>query len=405
MSEQFTLIGLSDSPKPRLEPDAIAAIASHRVFAGGGRHHRLVGGMLPEGYRWITVAPPIDQVLQRLGTVGEPVVVFASGDPFFYGFGATLQKRFPKASLKCFPSFHALQMLAQHCMIPYQSMRHVSLTGRSWDELDHALIGGERLIGVLTDTRKTPAEVARRLLDYGYTGYRMTVGESLGGDNERVRTLPLETAAGARYSSLNCLLLQADSPPRRWFGIPESLFDGLPGRPNMITKMPLRLATLAALDLGGARHFWDIGFCTGSVAIEARLQFPGLGVTAFEVRPECEKLLGQNSRRFGAPGITCVMGDFLARDHLRYRGVHGVDAVFIGGHGDRLGEIFSTAVRHLAPGGRVVLNAVRESSASSFRAHAEGLGMLLDEPLRLVVDGHNPVFVMKATRPLPPFSS
>ncbi|RXK88258.1 precorrin-6y C5,15-methyltransferase (decarboxylating) subunit CbiE [Chlorobaculum sp. 24CR] len=398
MSEQFTLIGLSDSAEPRLDPAAIEAIGAARIFAGGERHREIVGGLLPAGHRWITIAPPIDGVLSQLAEAEEPVVVFASGDPFFYGFGATLQNRFPGASMQSFPAFHSLQMLAQRCLIPYQSMRHVSLTGRSWEELDCALIAGERLIGVLTDARKTPPEVARRLLDFGYSGYRMVVGEALGGQSERLTHCTLEEAAGMEFGRLNCLLLEATEPPKRRFGIPENLFDGLPGRPNMITKMPFRLAALAALELGRARTFWDVGFCTGSVAVEARLQFPGLAVTAFEKRPECDALLEKNARRFGAPGIAKVMGDFLEQNHRALCGSDGVDAVFIGGHGDRLGELFAAVANHLAPGGRVVMNAVRESSASAFAASAARCGMELAEPLRLAVGDHNPVTVMKAVK-------
>jgi len=398
MSERFTLIGLSDSAEPRLDPAAIEAIGAARIFAGGERHREIVGELLPAGHRWITIAPPIDGVLSELAGAEEPVVVFASGDPFFYGFGATLQKHFPGVSMQSFPSFHSLQMLAQRCLIPYQSMRHASLTGRSWEELDCALIAGERLIGVLTDTRKTPQEVARRLLDFGYSGYRMVVGESLGGQSERVTRCTLDEAAGMEFGRLNCLLLEATEPLNRWFGIPESQFEGLPGRPNMITKMPFRLAALAALELGRARAFWDVGFCTGSVAIEARLRIPGLAVTAFEKRPECDALLEKNSRRFGAPGIAKVMGDFLEQDYCALCGSDGVDAVFIGGHGDRLDEVFDVVVRHLSPGGRVVMNAVRESSAEAFAARAARHGMELAEPLRLAVGDHNPVTVMKAVK-------
>lgn len=398
MSEQFTLIGLSDSAEPRLDPAAIEAIGAARIFAGGTRHRDIVGALLPSGHRWITIAPPIDKVLSQLAEADEPVVVFASGDPFFYGFGATLQKRFPGASMRSFPAFHSLQMLAHRCLIPYQSMRHASLTGRSWEELDRALIRGEQLIGVLTDTRKTPPKVARRMLDFGYSGYRMVVGESLGGSDERVTRCTLDEAAEMEFGRLNCLLLEAAEPPKRWFGIPENLFKGLSGRPNMITKMPFCLAAFAALELGRAHTFWDVGFCTGSVAIEARLQFPGLTVTAFEKRPECDGLLESNSRRFGAPGITKVMGDFLEQDHRALGGNDGVDAVFIGGHGDRLNEVFDVAARYLSPGGRVVINAVRQASADAFAASADRHDMELAKPLKLTVDNHNPVTIMKATK-------
>lgn len=79
----------------------------------------------------------------------------------------------------------------------------------------------------------------------------------------------------------------------------------------MITKAPIRLLSLAQLDLRSRRTLWDIGFCTGSVSIEAKLQFPHVKIAAFEQRPEGERLMKLNSMRFGTPGIITRIGNFL----------------------------------------------------------------------------------------------
>ena len=42
--------------------------------------------------------------------------------------------------------------------------------------------------------------------------------------------------------------------------------------------------SLAMMDLFGKSVMWDVGFCTGSVSIEAKLQFPELDIVAFERR-------------------------------------------------------------------------------------------------------------------------
>ncbi len=41
----------------------------------------------------------------------------------------------------------------------------------------------------------------------------------------------------------------------------------------MITKAPIRLLTLQALELNRRRVFWDIGFCTGSVSSKPACNF------------------------------------------------------------------------------------------------------------------------------------
>lgn len=70
--------------------------------------------------------------------------------------------------------------------MPYDDMRTVSLTGRPWHEFDRALIERTPKMGILTDREHTPAAIARRMLDYGYTHYTMYVGEHLATRNGNV---------------------------------------------------------------------------------------------------------------------------------------------------------------------------------------------------------------------------
>ena len=90
------------------------------------------------------------------------------------------------------------------------------------------------------------------------------------------------------------------------------------------------------LDLINRERFWDIGFCTGSVSIEAKLLFPHLHITSFEIREEGRKLMTENCHRFGTPGIEAIIGDFLSVD---LSALEAPDAIFIGGHGGKLVEI------------------------------------------------------------------
>ena len=162
----------------------------------------------------------------------------------------------------------------------------------------------------------------------------------------------------------------------------------------MITKAPIRLLTLRALELNSRRVFWDIGSCTGSVSIEARLQFPHLTVVSFEIRPEGRQLMEVNSRRFGVPGIQHLTGDFLQTD---LSSLPLPDAVFIGGHGGKLGEMMEGIKKLLQPGGCIVFNSVSAESGKAFREAAAKLGMQLQPSVRIALDDYNPIEIMKAT--------
>ena len=394
MSRQhFIVIGMTDDREVWFPPEVREVIAAGRVFSGGRRHHEIVASLLPEGAVWIDITVPLEAVFAQYA--GHPeVVVFASGDPLFFGFANTLHRELPDAEITVFPSFNSLQLLAHRMQLPYADMRTVSLTGRPWDAFDQALITGERMIGALTDRQKTPAMIARRMLDYGYDNYRMTVGECLGNrDTERVRTLSLAEATTAEYAFPNCLILERTALRTHPFGLPEHDFALLDGRVNMITKMPIRLLTLSQLDLARRTSFWDVGFCTGSVSIEARLQFPHLKVTSFEIREAGRDLMEQNARKFGAPGIDVHIGDFLEADLLQ---IPAPDAVFIGGHGGRLIEIVRKIDSVLLPGGIIVFNAVSEQSQTLFREAVAAVGRRISDQMRVAVNQFNPIEILKA---------
>lgn len=390
--KKFWIVGIDDSARQEFSREVAAVISAHRVFSGGKRHYGLVRGFLPPQHVWIDITVPLDDVFGQYAGY-EEVVVFASGDPLFFGFANTVKNRLPQAEIKVFPCFNSLQMLAHRLLMPYHDMRIVSLTGRPWHEFDRALIEGCAKIGILTDRQHTPAVIARRMLYYGYSNYRMTVGELLGNTAERVRTLELPFVAAADFAFPNCVILEQTAVRERFFGIPESQFHLLDGRTRMITKMPVRLLTLSMLDLHNRRSFWDIGFCTGSVSIEAKLQFPHLQITSFEVREEGRELMEWNSRRFGAPGITVVTGDFTRMNLSSYP---APDAVFIGGHGGKLAQVMLILAILMRPGGIVVFNSVSEESLALFREEAEAACFRIIRECRLAVGEHNPITVVQA---------
>ena len=419
---KFIVIGITDHPKPFFPPEVMEIIKNGKVFSGGKRHHEIVESLLPADAKWIDITVPLDtvfeqyQIVNRQSVNRQSIIVFASGDPLFFGFANTIQRKMPEAEIVVYPTFNSLQMLAHRLVIPYHDMRIVSLTGRPWPEFDKALIEGVGKIGVLTDREHTPSAIAQRMLDYGYTYYKMYVGEHLGNPSfERVTALTLEEATHHDFTMPNCVIVSF-SPPESGgargglnsertlhssltFGIPDSAFTLLDGREKMITKMPIRLLTLQALDLPKRHVLWDIGFCTGSVSIEARLQFPHLQIEAFEIRPECEAIIQENARKFGAPGINIHIGDFLEED---ISSLPQPDAVFIGGHGGHLKEIMAKVLTVLSPDGIIVFNSVTSpkvtiDSHQLWNGACAELRLHQESPLRIQLNDYNPIEILRST--------
>ena len=391
--QRFHVIGMTDDQSCTFSTEILQLIGRGKVFSGGIRHHEIVANLLPEDAVWIDITVPLDKVFSQYEAYDE-IIVFASGDPLFFGFANTIKKRLPNAWMRVYPTFNSLQILAHRMLLPYHGMRTISLTGRPWQNLDEALIRGEKLIGALTDREKTPSRIAERMLEYGYDNYRMTVGVHLGNKQaEEVYTLALGEVIERDFGFPNCVILERTCQRERLFGIPESSFHLLNGREKMITKSSVRLLTLSMLDLHQKHTFWDIGFCTGSVSIEAKLQFPHLHVHAFECRDEGEALIRQNSRQFGVPGIETHIGDFMEVD---VSNLPSPDAVFIGGHGGKLKEMLQKIDQYLLPEGCIVFNSVSESSLNLFREGIEAIGRCIENQICITVESYNSITIIKA---------
>ena len=436
---QFTVIGITDNPHPFFPPEILNIIRKGKIFSGGRRHHEITAPFLPKNAQWIDITVPLNNVFEQYRAISSQVVIFASGDPLFFGFANTIRREVPDAEVVVYPAFNSLQLLAHRLVMPYHDMRIVSLTGRPWPQFDRALIERTEKIGILTDSEHTPAAIAQRMLEYGYTQYTMHVGEHLGNpQQEKVSTLTLQEACQREFSMPNCVILSGNHSHRS-FGIPDSAFALLDGREKMITKMPIRLLTLQSLDLGRRHTLWDIGACTGSISIEARLLFPHLQIEAFEIRPECKAIIQENARRFGAPGINVHIGDFLnSQLPLRSRVPLATpsafstlnsqfstlnshfstlnsqfstlnsqlplpDAVFIGGHGGKLKEMMEKVLTVLAPDGVIVMNSVvapkvTTDSRKLWNEACQELGLQQEPPLHIQLNDNHPITILKCKR-------
>ncbi len=388
---KLTIIGLSDQKKETftLAESLEAEACCH--FAGGHRHHRLVEHLLPQNHHWVNIDVPLTPFINLVKETGGAWVIFASGDPLFFGIANTLQRECPEARMSVFPSFNALQMLAHTLMIPYGLYETVTLTGRDWTNFDSGLIRQVGGMGILTDRTKSPTAIAKRMLTYGYDQYLIHVGERLGGEHQRVRTMTVEEAAFEEFESPNALFVVKTQTRSLAKAIPDANFIGLEGRPRMITKMPIRMISLMMMQLHNRKVMWDIGACTGSIAIEAKLMAPHLEVVAFEKRIESRFIISKNCRNFGAPGIHLLIDDFRNVDK---QGLKKPDAVFLGGYGGMMETILDEIKTLLAPCGCIVFNSVSEESKTRFLQWSRTNQFHLAAMHTIAVDQHNAITIM-----------
>ncbi|WP_170178614.1 precorrin-6y C5,15-methyltransferase (decarboxylating) subunit CbiE [Flammeovirga pectinis] len=330
-SLHIDIIGIGNKANQEFTPEQHYVIHQHSLFSGGKRHYALIKHLLPKKHEWIAITGKMPDVMtEYVRAKQNKLLVFASGDPLFFGFANTVKRLLPNAIVSVFPHFNSLQLLAQKHVLNYSSLRTISLHGRnSWKPLDSCLIKGEELIGILTDKTHSPKHIAQRLLEYNFLDYDLLIGEELEGENERIRILScVETLKVNDIQLLNCIILIKKSDKRIPLSFSDSSFQTLEGRPGMITKQAIRSITIPALELHSKSCFWDIGSCTGAIAIEAQLSYPNVSVLAFEIREECKDIIANNTYSHHCPGVQIEINDFM---NLELSMFQKPDALFIGG--------------------------------------------------------------------------
>lgn len=296
----------------------------------------------------------IDNMLgQILPLRGSPTVILATGDPMWFGIGATLANHLAPDEFAIHTHPAAFQLAAAKLHWPLQHIATLSLHGRPVELIAPHILPGNRILALTTDAT-TIDRVADILANRGYGQSILTALENLGGVEEKVTFATAEDfnakAIGDFYVlGIDCVADKdaALLPPVT--GLPDEAFvsDG------QLTKREVRAATLARLAPFPGALLWDVGAGCGSVGIEWMRAARDARAIAFELDEKRLEMIGDNSRALGTPTLEIVPGEAPAT----LRDKPAPDAIFIGG-GVANDELFDACWAALKPGGRLVANAV-----------------------------------------------
>jgi cobalt-precorrin-6B (C15)-methyltransferase len=134
-------------------------------------------------------------------------------------------------------------------------------------------------------------------------------------------------------------------------GIPDDLFDRLPGIP--LSKREVRLLIISLLQLQPDSLLWDIGAGTGTIPVEIGLLCPQGRIIAIERDEEVASLIRRNCDRFGVSNVEVVEGS--APECLKTL-PHPPHRVCLEG-GRPIKTILQEVWQYLPPQGRVVATA------------------------------------------------
>lgn len=385
MTVWLSVLGLGEEGTDALAPAARAILQNAEVLVGGERHLAMVNNGEAERIAW---ASPLSRTLDDIAARrGKRVAVLASGDPMFYGIGATLARRFPREEMTVVPAVGALAHACARLGWPETEVEAVTLHGRPLELLNAHMLPNARLV-ILSECGATPAKVAATLTGRGFGDSRMIVFEHLGGANERRVDSTAAAFSEARVADLNTIAVECRAAPGavirpRVPGLPDSAFEN----DGQLTKREVRAATIAALAPTPGALLWDVGAGSGAIAIEWLRAERTAQAIAVERDPARAARIARNALGLGVPRLEIVTGT--APQALA--GLAEPDAVFVGG-AVRNDDLLETCFAALRPGGRFVANAVTlegEAALADFHTrHGGGMTRISVSRLEPVGPAH-----------------
>lgn len=360
----LTIVGLGEDGPDGLSPASQAAIAAAEVVAGAPRHLALLHQPAVETLEW--PVPFTDGIARLLALRGRRVTMLASGDPFWFGAGATLARHLEPGEWRALPGPATFSLAAARLGWPLESTPCLGLHAAPLARLRPHLAPGVRALVLLRDGAAA-ADLAAWLSDTGFGASTLTVLEALGGPRERMRTT---TAAAFAFDdvahpvAVGLAVAGAGPVVTLAAGRADALFEN----DGQITKRPVRALTLSALAPRPGERLWDIGAGSGSIAIEWLLAHPSTQATAIEADAARAARIRANADRLGADRLHLVHG----RVPEALAGLPDPDAVFIGG--GLSDTLLSALWDRLAPGCRVVANAVTLESEALLTAWQDRAG-------------------------------
>lgn len=386
-----SVVGIGDDGWVGLSEAARDSVREAEVLVGGARHLAMVPDTKAERVAWPS---PFQVGFVAHLAASRRVCVLASGDPMFFGVGATLVRRLGADRVTVLPAASSASLACARLGWSTQTVAVVSAVGRPLDTLAAELATDRRVL-VLSADGLTPGRAAALLVARGFGTSEVTVLEHLGGPAESMWRGTADALAAAperRFADLNVVAVACGPGPglSRLAGLPDDTYT----HDGQLTKREIRAVTLAALGPRPGELLWDVGAGSGSIGIEWMRAHPSCLAIGFEARADRAERAEANAVVLGVPGLRIVRGrvpDVLPEGEAP-------DAVFVGG-GLTAPGVVDRCWSALRPGGRLVANAVVAETEAELVRHRAAYG---GELTRLQITRATPVGRFTGWRPAMP---
>lgn len=204
---KIKIVGLGPGNLDYLLPINRKHIEKADILVGGKRNIESLGELVRgKEIRYI------DRYLKELvdglkRSRASEIVMVVSGDTGFYSTLEFMKKHFRIEELDTYPGISSIQYLFARCNLSWFDSLVKSVHGREFDF--EKLIQQYSYIGLLTDNKNTPQNIAKRLVEAGYGSREVIVGEDLSYDYEKIsRYKARELALEEEMFEMNAVIIE-----------------------------------------------------------------------------------------------------------------------------------------------------------------------------------------------------
>ena len=385
MHSNWAIFGLDETGPDQLRDWHLQSLRNAKIVIADERFHNM---LQDAGAKTIEDWPkPFSDIVTRLADYkDDPIAIFATGDPMFYGAGATIKRYFPNQNIQIWPALSGIQLAASHMGWSLSCCEVISIHGRPATRIIPHIYPFAKWL-VIPQGAKSISEVADILIARNCGDAHITVLNALG--RQDAKTNICKTANEWQTQSANglddfCILAIDLSPAGRMVHhsasgvLPDDAFisDG------KLTKQDVRASALSKLQPHPHGVLWDLGTGCGSIAIEWARTYDSCRAYGVDNRDDRLQRARANAQALGTPTVSWIEGDI----YQAMTKLPEPDAIFIGG--GLSSQAIADAMHYLPVGGRLVCHAVTlESEALLLEAHHHHGGQLT----RIAVNKAEPV--------------
>lgn len=332
MSKKVTIVGVGLGQEQYLTQEAKEILRSAPVVYTTAR----IGMGLQQLLNQV-ISFKVSEIVPMIKNSEEDIVIMVSGDTGFYSLAKTIQRGLKNTDIviENINGISSMQYFFAKLGSGFDDVLLTSAHGRETNLV--ALSTYNKRVFALTGGEAKVVNICETLSESGMDFLKITVGENLGSESEKIYSGSPSEIKTKDISELAVMLIENENPAN-----PNSFIrdEDLERGNAPMTKEEIRHISLAKLDIQPDDIVYDIGAGTGSVTLEMAKRANRSWVYAVEQKEDAFELVRLNQKRLGIYNIKLS----LAKAPDGMQDWEAADKVFIGGSGKNMQLIIDEVI-------------------------------------------------------------